>query len=70
VRKTEYTVSGPGSGASSRCGRRDEPEKFDDLADAWLKTADSWSKTGNSRWEHRQEWSGFDSLDEDLYPSS
>lgn len=70
VRKTETTVSGPGLNASSKCGRRENPPKFDTLADDWLKTADSWSKTGSSRWEHLQEWTGFDSLDPDLYPSS
>ena len=70
VRKTETTVNGPGSNASSRCGMRDTPPKFSNLADAWLKTADSWTKTGSSKWEHCQEWSGFDSLDPDLYPSS
>jgi len=70
VRKTETTVNGPGSNASSRCGLRDTPPKFANLADAWLKTADSWSKNGQSRWEHLQEWSGFDSLDPDIYPSS
>lgn len=70
VRKTETTVNGPGLNASSRCGMRQKPPKFDNLADAWLKTADSWSKNGQSRWEHRQEWSGFDSLDPDLYPTS
>lgn len=70
VRKTETTVSGPGLNASSRCGMRQAPPKFADLANAWLKTADSWSKNGQSKWEHVQAWSGFDSLDEDLYPSS
>ena len=70
VRKTETTVNGPGLNASSKCGRRENPPKFADLADAWLKTADSWCKTGTSRWEHRQEWSGFDSLDPDLYPAA
>ncbi len=70
VRKTETTVNGPGLNASSRCGYRDTPPKFATLADAWLKTADSWNKTGSSKWEHRQEWSGFDSLDTDLYPAS
>ena len=68
VRKIETTVNGPGLNASSKCGRRQSPPKFADLADAWLKTADSWSKTGQSKWEHRQEWSGFASLDPDLYP--
>lgn len=70
VRKIEFTVNGPGLNASSRCGMRQKPPKFDNLADAWLKTADSWAKNGQSRWEHRQEWSGFDSLDPDLYPTS
>lgn len=71
VRKTEYRVTGPGSNSdTSTCGKRENPPKFDTLAAAWLKTADSWSKTGSSRWEHRQEWSGFDSLDPDLYPSA
>lgn len=70
VRKTETTVNGPGLNASSKCGRRQSPPKFADLADAWLKTADSWSKSGQSKWEHRQEWTGFDSLDPDLYPAS
>lgn len=70
VRKTETTVNGPGTNASSRCGRRESPPKFSGLADAWLKTADSWTKTGSSKWEHCQEWSGFDSLDPDLYPSA
>ncbi len=70
VRKIETTVSGPGSNASSRCGMRQDPPKFDNLANAWLKTADSWTKNGQSKWSHIQEWSGFDSLDEDLYPSS
>ena len=70
VRKIETTVNGPGLNASSRCGMRQAPPKFADLANAWLKTADSWSKNGQSKWEHVQAWSGFDSLDEDLYPSS
>lgn len=70
VRKTSHDVTGPvsASGDVSRCGQREDPPKFSDLATAWLKTADSWSKTGLSKWEHRQEWSGFDSLDPDLYP--
>lgn len=72
VRKIEHKTSGPpsGSDSSSSCGQREAPERFATLRDAWLKTADSWSKTGLSRWEHRQEWSGFDSLDEDLYPTT
>ena len=70
VRKTETTVNGPGLNASSKCGQCEDPPKFSDLATDWLKTADSWFKTGQSKWEHRQEWSGFDSLDPDLYPAS
>ncbi len=70
VRKTKYQTSGPlaTADAGSTCGQREEPDRFKTVAKAWLKTADSWQKTGLSRWEHRQEWTGFDSLDEDLYP--
>lgn len=53
---------------ANKCGQRDTPPRFSDLATVWLKTADSWAKNGLSRWEHREEWSGFDSLDPDLYP--
>lgn len=62
--------SGSSSISSNKCGKRDTPPRFDNLAAVWLKTADSWAKNGLSRWEHREEWSGFDSLDEDLYPAN
>ncbi len=70
VRKTEYKTSGPSSQDGSSAGQRESPPRFHALRAAWLKTADSWAKTGLSRWEHRQEWTGFDSLDEDLYPTT
>ena len=72
VRKTKFQTSGPLATADSgsTCGKREKPDRFSAVANAWLKTADAWQKTGLSRWEHRQEWSGFDSLDEDLYPES
>ena len=56
----------------SKCGERDDSNvdgKFQGLANAWLKTADRWlrdSKHGS--WQHYEEWSGFDHLDETLYP--
>lgn len=67
VRKITHKSSSSGITAS-KCGQRDTPERFNNVATVWLKTADSWAKNGLSRWEHREEWSGFDSLDEDLYP--
>lgn len=68
VRKTLYRTFGPTSTDGSTCGQREDPPRFSGVAAAWLKTADSWTKSGQSKWEHRQEWSGFDSLDDDLYP--
>lgn len=71
VRKTMRKSSGPSNSNGSTCGQREDPPRFSGLATpgAWLKTADSWVKTGHSKWEHRQEWSGFDSLDPDIYPT-
>lgn len=37
---------------------------------AWLKTGDSWTKdTKHGKWTRTEEWTGFASLDEDLYGS-
>lgn len=54
----------------SRCGQREDPPQFASLAAAWLKTADRWSRDSkHGSWQHHEEWSGFDSLDETLYPT-
>lgn len=59
--------------AISKCGQRDDsgvPQKFRILANAWLKTADRWTRDSkNGSWNHSEEWSGFDSLDATLYPT-
>lgn len=56
---------------TSKCGKRDTPPEFDDVQDVWLKTADKMIRTGSKgSWERVEEWTGFDQLDEDLYPSS
>lgn len=66
VRRTS-TLKTPTS--SSSAGERDVPPKFSDAADVWLKTADKMISTKKfGAWERIEEWSGFDSLDDDLYP--
>lgn len=36
----------------------------------WLKTADRSDRTGiHGKWERQEEWTGFDDIDDDLYPA-
>ncbi|HQF19891.1 MAG TPA: hypothetical protein PLT37_01450 [Kiritimatiellia bacterium] len=54
---------------TSKCGMRDTPPEFAAVQDVWLKTADKMTRTGSKgSWERIEEWTGFDQLDEDLYP--
>lgn len=48
---------------------RQTPPAFASLATVWKKTADRVTRTGRQHtWEQFEEWTGFDSLDTDLYP--
>ena len=69
VRRTTTAVS-CGSRDTS-CGKRakDVPSRFAGCAKAWLKTVSRWSRSARTgRWTHEEEWSGFEELDETLYP--
>lgn len=67
IRKTSVG----GSVAASRAGQRDTPPQFDNLAGAWLKTADRWTRDSKrGKWTHSEEWTGFESLDSTLYPTT
>ena len=65
VRKTSVG----GSVSASRVGQRNDPPQFSNLAGAWLKTADRWTRDSKrGKWTHAEEWTGFESLDDTLYP--
>ena len=56
---------------SSAAGQREAPPGYAAVRPAWLKTKDSARRSGKrGAWERIEEWTGFDSLDEDLYPAS
>jgi len=67
IRKTTVEASPP---SSSSAGMRDTPPKtFGIHGKQWIKTVDRTLSTDrNGRWERQEEWSGFDNLDENLYP--
>jgi hypothetical protein len=67
VRKTSVLKK---AATASKCGQRDTPPDFAAVQDVWLKTADKMRRTGaKGAWERMEEWTGFDELDEDLYPT-
>jgi hypothetical protein len=69
VRRTTTAVACGNRDTS--CGKRatDVPGRFKACAKAWLKTVSRWSRsTRTGRWTHEEEWSGFEELDETLYP--
>lgn len=68
VRKTSVG----GTVAATRVGQREDPPgDLSGLAHAWLKTADRWTRDSkHGKWTHSEEWTGFDSLDSTLYPTS
>ena len=58
------TISKVGKKVSSD----DVPKPFRSTADVWMKTADRWSRDSkHGYYNHYEEWSGFDELDEVLY---
>lgn len=69
VRRTTQAVSCGSRDASAGKRATDVPSRFRGCAKAWLKTVSRWSRsTRTGRWTHEEEWSGFESLDETLYP--
>lgn len=68
VRRTLTVAEMP---TSSAAGQREDPPGYVAARPAWLKTKDSARRSGKrGAWERIEEWTGFDSLDEDLYPAS
>ena len=66
VRQTTTQEEAP---TTSLAGKRDSPPVFEEAAPAWLKTADSAIQRSQlGAWERVEEWTGFDELDDDLYP--
>ena len=66
VRKTSQLARAV---TSSNAGQREAPPEFAVVASAWLKTADKILRRGaKGAWERVEEWTGFDSLDSDIYP--
>lgn len=66
VRKT----SSGGSVTATAVGQRENPPQFGNLANAWLKTADRWTRDSKrGKWTHSEEWTGFETLDATLYPT-
>lgn len=69
VRRTTQTVSCGNRDASAGKRATDVPSRFKGCAKAWLKTVSRWSRSARTgRWTHEEEWSGFEELDETLYP--
>lgn len=66
-RKTSTTSN---IGTSSNVGTRNNPSGHAPSGYVWLKTADNYTRDNkHGRWTHSEEWTGFASLDPDLYPS-
>jgi hypothetical protein len=66
VRKTTVI---PAPISTSSAGQRENPPDFTGEGIAWLKTADKViSRKQKGAWERIEEWTGFESLDEELYP--
>ena len=66
-RKTSTTSD---IGNSSGVGSRSSPGGHAPSGYVWLKTADNYHRdTKHGRWTHSEEWTGFASLDSDLYPA-
>lgn len=58
-------------GQTSGVGTRSAPPSGSKIPSGyvWLKTADNYHRdTKHGRWTHSEEWTGFASLDSDLYP--
>lgn len=75
LRRTQARRTNVSSSAAG--GRQDPPEEFGTLpkqpngsAYVWFKTADRSVRAGkNGKWQRVEEWTGFDHIDEDLYPA-
>ena len=66
-RKTSTTSD---IGNSSGVWARSSPGGHAPSGYVWLKTADNYHRdTKHGRWTHSEEWTGFASLDSDLYPA-
>ncbi len=68
VRKTTVLATAPNS---SSAGQRDNPPEFSSVSAVWLKTADKVSRSGKrGAWQRTEEWTGFDDLNDLIYPPS
>lgn len=62
-------ITGAPSGFDHLPVRKNEAGDWVDYV--WLKTADRATNSGeNNTWQRTEEWTGFDKVDADLYPSS